>query len=306
MFENWIKVWKTQRIHLNAPDLNAIHKLNELYDFHELVFEDLLELSAEQKIDVYDDHMFVVLHFPKYSTGAQKYLVNEFDIILGKNYLITISRFESSNLENFMKEFQQNILVDKKKSHVTPSVLLYDIIEVMYDKTLKSLNLDGKEVFLLQETIIDSKKLTKEVIEKLMNKKLNMIFLKHNFGPQSEIMKDLGDALNKFYKSDISEYMYDLEVKVGKINNNIAILYESLRSMTDTYNSLMNIEINRVITVLTIFTAIMWAVNLVAGIFGMNVWLPFQSYPYIFFIIIGIMVSIGCIMLFFFKRRGWL
>jgi len=80
--------------------------------------------------------------------------------------------------------------------------------------------------------------------------------LKHTFAPHKEILDELQNALPKFYKEDLDVYFEDLVYKFDKITNTIAISFENIASLADTYNSLMNIKTNSMITVLTIFSAI--------------------------------------------------
>lgn len=75
---------KIQWIHLSAPSKEEINKLIKTYDFHELIEENLLELSTQEKIDIYEEYIFIVLNFPKYNAEIKKYMLNEFSIILGK------------------------------------------------------------------------------------------------------------------------------------------------------------------------------------------------------------------------------
>ncbi|HKL44389.1 MAG TPA: CorA family divalent cation transporter, partial [Candidatus Absconditabacterales bacterium] len=73
-----------------------------------------------------------------------------------------------------------------------------------------------------------------------------------------------------------------------------------------TYNSLMSIKTNSMISILTIFTAIIGIMTFITGLYGMNVSLPGQNYMYMFSLIIGGMIFIAVVTLFFFKRKGWL
>jgi Mg2+ and Co2+ transporter CorA len=74
--------------------------------------------------------------------------------------------------------------------------------------------------------------------------------------PHKEILEELQKALPKFYKEDLDVYFEDLEYKLDKIMTNISISFENIESLADTYNSLMNIKTNSMISLLTIFAAI--------------------------------------------------
>jgi magnesium transporter len=76
--------------------------------------------------------------------------------------------------------------------------------------------------------------------------------------------------------------------------------------LSDTYNSLMSIKTNSMISILTIFTAIIWIMTFITGLYGMNVTLPWQNWGSTFALIVGSMFLIGTWTLIFFKRKGWL
>lgn len=69
-------------IHLASPSSAELEQLIEQYEFHELIAEDLQEMTVQHKIDQYDDVIFVVLNFPKYNPLTKKYMLNEFNIVL--------------------------------------------------------------------------------------------------------------------------------------------------------------------------------------------------------------------------------
>jgi len=53
-----------------------------------------MEDNQRARIDTYDDYLFMVLHFPKYNTVTKSYDLNEFNIFLGRDFLITFRNFE--------------------------------------------------------------------------------------------------------------------------------------------------------------------------------------------------------------------
>jgi magnesium transporter len=62
-------------------------------------------------------------------------------------------------------------------------------------------------------------------------------------------------------------------------------------------------KINKVMTILTIFTAIIWIHTLIAGLYGMNVPLPFERNNLTFWYIILLIFTITIILLFVFRRK---
>lgn len=295
-------------IHQTAPKKEDITELVEKYDFHELIEEDIMEINTQDKMDVYDNCIFVVMHFPKYNPVSKKYLMNEFDIILGKKFLVTLTRFETNHITKIRNEYEEEIKEkeDDEEYKVSPHYLFYMIIDAMYDKAIKLLNTIAKDIMIFEEELFETQKLNKDILENLMIKKRNMIFLKHNFLPQNDIILELQNVMAKFYKWELDVYFEDLIYKLDKIKNQIDIISQNIESLSDTYNSLMNIQTNAIITVLTIFTAITWILTLISWIYGMNITLPGQN-SQDFFIFLGlVMVLVVWIMILFFKRKWWI
>ncbi|HBB03487.1 TPA: hypothetical protein DCZ39_01090 [Patescibacteria group bacterium] len=92
-------------IHLFEPQKAEIDDLVKKYDLHELIEEDLLELTNQEKIDIYEDYMFIVVNFPKYNADNKKYLLNEFSIILGKNIIVTMTKFDTTYIKSIIEEY---------------------------------------------------------------------------------------------------------------------------------------------------------------------------------------------------------
>ena len=295
-------------IHLADPQKSELNQLVETYDFHELIQEDLFELTNQEKIDIYEEYMFIVVNFPKYNADIKKYFMNEFSVILGKNVIVTMTKFDTNHIQSIIKDY--SVELQERESDedfkISPYYILYKVLDTMYDKSIKMLNKSTKDVIVLEEQVFRSNKLDKSLLEDLTIKKRNLVWLKHLFVPHKEILEELQKALPKFYKEDLDVYFEDLEYKLDKIMTNISISFENIESLADTYNSLMNIKTNSMISLLTIFAAITWVLTMISGIYGMNISLPGQTNNYFFFILMTVMIVVSILLLWFFKRKKWI
>ena len=315
-------------IHVTNPNLKEIEELNEQHHFHEIVMEDLQERTDESKIDYIDNTLSLSLNFPKYNRATETYIINWITIIVKKWIIITISRFPSKTIQRLMEQVteeanqqtkHQETHTIKKKEIITNTAtdsdfetvfdMMYEIIDTMYNKTLKWLSISRREVMKLQETMTGAHTQTQSNIEQLLSKKINMIILQHIFSPQEEILDDLTkQAEEMFGKKDFKQqqmelYIDDLVSKRDKIIGTISLLYDTVDSLTWSYNALMTIKTNRKITVLTVFTAVLWVLTLVVGAYGMNIQLPLMTNPFAFSIVSAMMVLIAIIMILFFHKK---
>ncbi len=303
--KNVLRFGNVGRIHLFEPSKDEINELVQTYDLHELIEEDLFELTNQEKIDVYEDYMFIVLNFPKYNVDTKKYYLNEFSIVLGKDMIITMTKFDTNHIKSIIEEYGEELKTRESDEDfkISPYYILYKVLDAMYDKSIKMLTNSSKDVTALEDQLFSSQKLEKNLLENLTIKKRNIVSLKHTFAPHKEILDELQAALPNFSKEDLDVYFEDLEYKLEKIMNTIAISFENVDSLADTYNSLMNIKTNSMIGVLTIFAAITWVLTLISWIYGMNISLPGQEIEYSFIMLMGVMFIVCIILLWIFKKK---
>lgn len=295
------EIGKMTWVHLVNPKKIELQELVQNYNFHELIIDDIFELNTQDKIDIYDQNMFIVLHFPKYRETANRYISNQFYFILWKDFLITITSHKTSHIEDIISQHQKN-----PEEETSPYYMVYEIIDAMYDKTIRMIAISNSEVMQMEDNLFADKKINEKNLEKFIMKKRNVIYLKHIFIPQPEILLQIQQETPKFYNKELDVYFEDLAYKLDKINNHLNILFESVQSLTETYNWLINIQLNFVIRMLTIFTALVWTMTLISWLYGMNVPLPFQESTYALFVIVGLMILIISSMILVFKKLRWI
>ena len=304
--EKVLKIWDVTWFHTSKPTNKDLENIKDQYDLHAIIEDDLSEINTQDKIDVYDDFMFLVLHFPKFNKKTKTYFSNEFNVILWKDFIISLTKFDTNHIDKIREEYFEDLKAGKEDFKVSPYYILYVMIDVMYDKVLSGLNKFTRDLGTIESGIFEGRKLNQALIEKLLVKRRNSIVLKHIMVPQEEILVELSKVTLKKYEGELDVYFEDLQYKQDKIMSHIAIANESTVTLSDTYNSLMSIRTNSMISILTIFTAIIWIMTFITGLFGMNVILPGQNSVYTLLFIVWSMVFIAMITLFFFKRKGWL
>lgn len=90
--------------YINAP-MDDIEKIVEKYEFHPLDREAIIEENQYARIDTYDKYMFMVLHFPKYDTTNERYVSNEFNIFIAREYLMTFRYFQTNTIKKLQDRY---------------------------------------------------------------------------------------------------------------------------------------------------------------------------------------------------------
>lgn len=264
-----LQIGKTQWIHIQEPNKEIINQLAQEYGFHEVIVDDLIEINAQSKIDSNSKHFFLALTFTKYLESEQRYIFNEFDVIIGENYIITTNSLESNTISNLFETFKNQSNPKTWSEKDSPYYILYRVIDEYYDKTIKSLSISSKKLLDIQENIA-SKKAESDVVEDLMNEDLNKVLIKHNFLSQEDVMEDLLEHINELHEKQLNVYFNSLKVKLSRIISTINILTEKNDSLMSAYNTFTGIKNNKSVTRLTFVNAIFLPLMLIASIGGMS------------------------------------
>ena len=75
---------------LQSPDRSDVEKLAETYHFNTLNIEDCMTKFELPKLDSYDDHFFVILHFPPLLQQPGTSRNSQLSIFIGKDFLVTV------------------------------------------------------------------------------------------------------------------------------------------------------------------------------------------------------------------------
>ena len=143
------------RTHIASPSQEQIQEIVDTYDLHAIVEEDLLTGNTQDKIDVYDDHVFLVIHLPKYDPTQKKYYANEMAFVITKEVVVSFTKYPTSHMQQIQEEFQKALEDKKHDDKIVNSVsfLVYRILDAFYDKIINHLNKFTKDLNTVEEKL---------------------------------------------------------------------------------------------------------------------------------------------------------
>lgn len=288
-----LQIGKTTWICVQAPDKQTIDDLASQYNLHEMIVSEILDTTAQSKIDISGDHFSMALTFTKYLIEESRYTSNEMVVIIGEDFIITTTNVESEKMTMIFDTIRTEAKEIDGSYKSSPYYILYRIIDAFYDKIMRSLIISSQKLLNIQ-THIDKK--WDEIIDELISEDLNKIFLKHNFLSQEEILDELAEYVKKFHEKHLNAYFNDLRSKLAKINRTINVLMEKNDSLMNAHNTLIGIRSNKSITRLTFINSIFMPLALIASIWWMSersmmTWPENRKISYPLFIILCIVLA---------------
>lgn len=275
---NSISQGKLTWVYIEAPSINEVKFLEQRFNFHPLNLDDVLSRLQRPKIDEYEDHLFIVLHFPVFYKENRITKPSEVDIFIGENYLVTVHcSADLKPLAKFFRECQTHQESREKYLGRGSGFLLYHILDRLVSYCFPILgkiteNIDTIEDIIFTET-------TPKTVSQISLIRRDLISFRRVIHPQIAVIETLERAEYPFFKEEQEIYFGDIADHVRKIWDGLEDCKEVVDGLAETSNWLTSNRIQEIMRVLTIVMVIIAPLTLVAGILGMNIPLPGGTEP---------------------------
>jgi len=282
-----------------------IETLREMYPhFHPLDLEDLQSRIERPKIDEYDDYLFVVMQFPQWDKVQRISRAAEVDMFVGSGYLVTVSDGTLRPLRQLFDQCRVDPEARERYMSRGASRIFYTVIDRLVDYIFPILYKVDRNIRHLEEEVFaeDSRRVMQEISEV----RRDIIALRRIIRPQIAILDNLEKVDRPFIREELDVYFGDILDHMVKAWEIVEEHYDVINGLSDTANTLVNYRLNEVMQILTVISVIMMPLELIAGIYGMNVALPMMNLRAAFLLVMGLMFIIAFVMLLYFRRRGWL
>ncbi len=292
-------------VNITTPTPDDIARLHEAYpQFHPLNLEDCLNPNERPKLDEYEDHLFVVVQFPLWDKVNRISRPSEVHLFVGTDYVVSVHDNELKPLIKLFEECQNNQEVRDATMGSTAGHLMHSVLDALVDYISPILfKIDGK-IQAIEENLFAED--IRQTIHDISFVRRDVIALRRIIRPQISVMVSLEQEDRPYIKEELEDYFGDILDHLEKACDIIEEDAEVLASLADTNDALASYRTNEVIRILTIISVIILPLTLFAGLYGMNVRLPFGEHPHAFWIMVGMMTFVSVTMLLTFRHRRWL
>jgi magnesium transporter len=251
------------------PPENCESILRETFGFHALAIDDALHESHVPKVDDWEKYLYVALHAIAFEGGPEmKMSTHEFDIFLGKNYLVSHHDSPLPAVDRVRNRCQRD------RRHLTegPDHVVYLLADELVAEFMQVYEKIDDEYDLIEDEIFERPR--PETLERILLLKRVVLKLRRTLAPQREVLNKLArddfdviDSRDRVFFRDV----YDHLVRLFDINESMR---DQVGGALETYLSVINNRMNEVMKALTIITTLFMPISFVAGFFGMNFFQP--------------------------------
>ena len=280
-------------------DPAVLSGIANIYGLHPLVQEDILNTDQRQKIDTYDEYLYVVLHRYLLPTDSLELSRDQISIVIGHDLILTFQERKSHTFEPVRERLRAQRASLRQGGADALAYSLFDSVVDSYFAIVEQLN-DRAEA--LEEEILGHPR--PAALEGIHQLKRCVSQLRRNVYPLREVLGALHRDPEDFFRNEVQLYLRDVYDHTVHILESLEDLRDLSTGLLDVYLSTVSHRVNLEVRALTVVATIFMPATLIAGIFGMNFrQMPWLDLPAGFSYALGLMGLIGVIMLILFWRR---
>ncbi|HWM64033.1 MAG TPA: CorA family divalent cation transporter, partial [Solirubrobacterales bacterium] len=140
-------------VNIELPGAMERQWLEENFDFHALDLEDVLSRNQRPKIDIYDEYLFIVLHFPVFDPAAGRLGTGELDLFVGPGYVVTIPNQPLQPVEYLFERCRAKEELREQLFSRGSGYLLYRLVDDSFDYCFPMLRKIGNKLDALEDDI---------------------------------------------------------------------------------------------------------------------------------------------------------
>jgi len=286
-------------------DVDLIQRLGNHFKLHPLALEDVLNTGQRPKLEDFDDHCFIVMKELRFDGALQ---TEQISLFLGVGWVITIQEAPEDPFEPVRERLRKG---KGRIRRMGADYLAYALIDALVDGAFPILEKLGEHLEDLEKDLVGSP--TRKLLQEIYALRRELLYLRRAIWPQREVIHALQREDSHLVQPETRVYLRDCYDHTIQILDLLETYRDLAAGMLDLYISSVSNRLNEIMKVLTIMSSIFIPLTFIAGVYGMNFnpaagpWsMPELNWPWGYPAVLGVMVGVAGLLLYYFRRKRWL
>ncbi|MBM4405864.1 MAG: magnesium/cobalt transporter CorA [Chloroflexi bacterium] len=287
-------------VDITSTDQRDARFLESVFKFHRLAIEDCVDpLVHPPKIDDFEEYLFIIVHGINHQAESEVVETTELEIFLGPHFVVSNHNFAMMSVDGVRRRADE----DGRPMRYGAQFLTHALIDAVMDNVMPTIDRMAEVAEKIEEAIVDNP--DRATLDTIIALRRSTLRIHRVMAPQREVLNRMSrgefpivSAETEFYYRNV----YDHIVRIEDLN-------QTLRERADTALSSYYLAVayrqNEIVKVLSLIAAVFLPLNLIAGIYGMNLVLPGEHFTWAFYLLLGIMILVGVGTVAWFVYRGW-
>jgi magnesium transporter len=280
-------------------DMDELKENLSYLEINENILNDCMEEHTRfrNSIDIYDDFSFGILNvINAMSTSVAK---DRIAFIVKKNQFFLVKLVDDDDsckylFDKAMGKYMHTATIEK---------IMFGILENLVLSGNHYLEIAEKRIFDMEQNLINGMN-TKDLNKDIFELKKDLSSLMNYYEQLYNIGEELQGNQNQLFDDEDLRYFKIFTDKAKRLNHNIYGMNENLIHLREALDAVMNYNLNRIMKIFTVVTAVFMPLTFIVGWYGMNfTYMPeiHWIYGYPMVIVVSIIVIVVCLILF--KRK---
>jgi magnesium transporter len=306
-WESVRKAWKQEEavlwLDLEKPTAEQLKHLQPLVAFDDQSLKDLLAGEPRPRIEEYDDYLLVIAYGVIVPEGQIELESRKLAIFRGSRFLITIHMEPSRSVAAMKQRCEKNAdtVLDQGIDQV-----FFRLIDGMVDRYLTLLDDYEEELEDYEERSFELGP-SEEFLQDALRIRRHFIEIRRLAAAQRGLLAPLAEGDFDYLSAELSRKFRTVENHLLHAVDRVDGLQERLNAAIQNYNAALSKRTNEIVRTLTVLTAVVLPMSLIAGIYGMNLpgWPPGNSEAS-FWGVVAFMAVCGGAMIGVFRWLRWI
>ncbi len=294
-------------IHLQGvPSPGQLEQIGTAFGLHPLALEDVRHQGQRPKVDYFDSHAVIILNQP--GLAQDGIILDQVNLFVGARFVISIHAGEQDPFTPVRQRMRSH---SRSFNRLGAPYLAYALADVIVDQAFPLMERLGERIEELEESVLANP--GSDTLAQVHTLRRELLVLRRQWWPTRDVFaRLLRDDVDPF-GLELAPWLRDIHDHTIQIMDLLESYREMATSLTEAYLSAVNQRSNDVIRVLTIIATIFIPLTFLVGVYGMNFahpdspWSMPELYTYYGYPVLwGFMLAVVALMLYLFRRRGWL
>lgn len=287
-------------ININGLKPSTVDMVCKQFGFHTLSAEDVVNTHQRPKLEVFEDHYFVVAR--QIQLVGERLKNEQVSFFLTPDTLITFQELEGDVFDPVRRRLESK--TGRFRLYQT-DYLFYALLDSIVDHLFPLLEGYGMALEDLEFEILQTP--NPETQQRLFALKRDLSLLRRALWPIREVVDQLYRDESNIIHTDLKSFYRDVQDNSMQIIDLLETCRETASSLSDLYQSAVGNKMNETMKVLTIMASFFIPITFVAGVYGMNFeHIPELSWKYSYAGFWAVCLSISGALAIYFWRKGWI
>lgn len=247
----------------------------------------------------------VKLAIPDTTSKMSRILIGHVNFFLGPDYLVVLHDDKTQIIDELLAECQKTLHNREELMSHGVEYLFYRIVDVLVDTMYAPMQEIAQMIDKIDKQIVDDEHIA-TIVEDISTTRRNLVVYQAILKPAISIFQELSQGKYPEMAEGMRYYYRSILDHIQKVKYRMDSSRELLEGIARSHESLLTARTNEIVKILTVFTAIVLPLTLLASLYGMNIALPFQDDDRAFSMLLIIMGILAVFMMLIFRLRRWL